>query len=184
MSVAKDGQRAKISRTEISKDDFPQDGFCATFFDLKIKSCSKCGMAREETKNTVKCSEQLNFCANLCIAEIFRKHSVRVFPQWERQISPKNGLQKINIKTQHCTMIQSRMPTRWSCKPNQFPYASSEKDLEERIVLPHAALNHSSHQETRSKNQDRNPVQAPCETCCLAIETMLARPSVKIFELG
>ena len=38
-----------------------------------------------------------------------------------------------NIKIHHGMMIQSRMPTRWSCKPNQCAYESSKQDLEKSL---------------------------------------------------
>ena len=66
-------------------------------------------------------------------AEFFQKLSVRVFLAVRTVTSPKNGLQKLNTKFQHCTMIYSGMPSGWSCKPNQFPFATSEKDFERGI---------------------------------------------------
>ena len=48
-------------------------------------------------------------------------------------------------------MIQASMPSMWSCKPNQFAYASSEKDLEKRFFLQLAALHPSTHKNFRQE---------------------------------
>ena len=79
-------------------------------------------------------------------AEIFREFSVRLF------LRSENGKRRrkivstyFNIKIQHRTRIQSRMPTRWSCKSKQFTYASSDKDLEKNgFLLQLTALHPSS----------------------------------------
>ena len=96
------------------KGNFSQNGFCA--------NCLGWPGRVEMQRRTI----------------FFRRIFLRIFracfPLSERQTLPKNSCQTFQHKRiQHRTRIQSRMQTRWSCKPNQFAYASSEKDLEERM---------------------------------------------------
>ena len=61
----------------------------------------------------------------------------------------KKVSQNFNIKIQHGMMIQSRMPTRWSCKPIQcnVPMGAANKISKNGFFLLLVALHPSSHQE-------------------------------------
>ena len=83
-------------------------------------------------KQSGKCSEK-QFICQFC-SPTFSAKFPRVCLQRERQTSPKNDFQvRFNIKIQHRAMIQSRLLSRCSYKPNHFTYASRGKDLEKRI---------------------------------------------------
>ena len=81
------------------------------------------GVAGDKQKHSEKCSEKQR------ITDVFAEIAERTANVAESR-SPKNSMY---IKVQHCTVIQSRMPTSWSCKPDQFAYVISETDLKERI---------------------------------------------------
>ena len=102
---------------------------------------------QRKTRNRAKNAAKNKIFLPLFFAEFFRAFSVCVF---FRSVSGKRRRKKVsqnfNIKIQHGMMIQSRMLTRWSSKPNQCAHGSSKQDLEKRIFLQLAALHRSSHQ--------------------------------------
>ena len=92
------------------------------------------GWPEKSKKQSEKRSEKQNFSA-----DFFRRIFPRIFSVCVSLRSEngkrrrKTASQNFNIKIHHGMMIQSRMPTRWSCKPNQCAYGSSKQDLEKRI---------------------------------------------------
>ena len=57
---------------------------------------------------------------------------MRVFSAAKTATLPKKISKAFNIIMQHNAMIQSRVPTSPSSKPNKAAYSSSKKDLEEQ----------------------------------------------------
>ena len=124
-----------------------QRGFKANSSDLKVKNCSKYGVAREKRKTEQRMQRKTTF-----FRHNFRRNFPRFFREWfsaarKANVAYKRSPNISTQKIQHCGRIQSRVPTRWSCEPNQCAYASSAKDLENWIFFQLAALRPSSHQQ-------------------------------------
>ena len=88
------------------------------------------GWPEKSKKQSEKNSEKHIFSA-----EFFRQISSANFPcvffrSENGKRRRKTVSQNFNIEIQHGMMIQSRIPTRWSCKPNQCAYGCSKQDLE------------------------------------------------------
>ena len=90
-------------------------------------------MAREKQKTERRKQRKNEHFPPIVLAEFFHEFSVCVFRSENGKRRRKTVSQNFNIKFQHGTMIQSRMPTRWSCKPNQCAYECSKQDLEKRF---------------------------------------------------
>ena len=103
------------------------------------------GWPEKSEKQSEECGEEHVFCQN-CSPNFSATFLCMFFRSVNGKRRRKRVSENVNTKIQHRATIQSRMPTRWSCKPNQFSYASSTNDLIKEFVLQLAALHPSSHQ--------------------------------------
>ena len=91
----------------------------ARIFWIGGKSWSTFGVAREKCKLAERKTKRKTFFSQIVLSKCSANCPCMFFCRKNDKRGRKMVSEIFNIKIQHRTMIQSRMPTTWSCKPNE-----------------------------------------------------------------